>query len=158
MIVAVGSDHRGFAHKEAVRARLEAAGHTVVDCGCDGTGSADYPDHAFAVGERVADGRADRGVLICGSGIGMSIAANKVRGVRAALCWNEEMAATTRRHNDSNVICFSGDHTPVELALRMLDAWLAAEFEGGRHGRRVDKIVAYENRHAGGDPAAANRE
>ncbi len=157
MIVAVGSDHRGFAIKQAVAAHLAAAGHTVVDCGCDGTGPADYPDHAFAVGERVADGRADLGVLICGSGIGVSIAANKVPGVRAALCWNESMAATTRRHNDSNVLCFSGDQTAVEDALRMLDRWLAASFEGGRHARRVEKIKAYESSHRGGE-AAANGE
>jgi len=158
MIVAVGADHRGFAHKEAVAAHLAAAGYGVTDCGCDGSGPVDYPDQAFAVGERVADGRADLGVLICGSGIGMSIAANKVRGVRAALCWNEEMAATTRNHNDSNVICFSGDQTPVASALAMLDAWLAAVFAGGRHARRVGKIVNYENSHTGDDPAAANRE
>jgi ribose 5-phosphate isomerase B len=150
MKIAIGNDHRGYAHKVALIRVLEDRGHAVLDLGCGDVASADYPDHALAVGEAVAAGVADLGVLICGSGIGMSIAANKVSGVRAALCCNDGMAATTRRHNDSNVICFSGDHTPVADAERMLGLWLDAEFEGGRHGRRVDKITAYETRGATG--------
>jgi ribose 5-phosphate isomerase B len=144
MIIAVGSDHRGFAHKERIAALLAREGHTVVDVGCRGTASVDYPDYAAAVGRAVAGGRADLGVLVCGSGIGVSIAANKVRGVRAALCCNEEMAAATRRHNDANVICFGADHTPVELAERMVLRWLGAAFEGGRHADRIRKIADIE--------------
>lgn len=144
MNIAIGSDHRGHAHKDAIKAHLQAAGHTVVDCGCQGPDAADYPDHALAVGERVADGRADLGVLICGSGIGVSIAANKVPGVRASLCCDAEAAATTRQHNDSNVLCLSGDRTSVEDAVAWTDIYLAASFEGGRHARRVDKITGYE--------------
>ncbi len=144
MKIAIGNDHRGYGHKLDMTRWLEDKGHDVQDKGCGDVGSADYPDHALAVGRAVADGEADLGVLICGSGIGVSIAANKVRGVRAALCCNDEMAATTRRHNDSNVICFSGDHTNIADAIHMLDLWLDSEFEGGRHGRRVDKIIDIE--------------
>lgn len=144
MRIAIGSDHRGYPHKERIADALTDEGHEVVDCGCDSTESADYPDPAFAVGYAVAAGETELGVLICGSGIGVSIAANKVPGVRAALCWNEGMAATTRQHNDSNVICFSGDQTSEDEALALTRVWLAAEFEGGRHARRVDKIVAFE--------------
>ncbi len=153
MIIAVGSDHRGFGHKERVRALLEREGHTVVDVGCHGTTTVDYPDFALAVGRAVAEGRAALGVLVCGSGIGVSIAANKVRGVRAALCCNEEMAAATRRHNDANVICFGADHTPVELAERMVLRWLAAAFEGGRHADRMRKIADIEQDGGGGAAA-----
>jgi len=144
MTIAIGSDHRGHAHKEAIKAHLQSAGHLVIDCGCDGPEAADYPDHALAVGEHVAAGRAGLGVLICGSGIGVSIAANKVAGVRASLCCSAEAAATTRQHNDSNVLCLSGDRTSVEDAVAWTDIYLAASFEGGRHARRVDKITGYE--------------
>jgi len=144
MIVAVGADHRGFGHKERIKALLGSAGHTVVDLGGHGPAPVDYPDFARAVGLAVAAGRADLGVLVCGSGIGVSIAANKVRGVRAALCCNEEMAAATRRHNDANVICFGADHTPVALAERMVLRWLASAFEGGRHADRIRKIADIE--------------
>lgn len=145
MIIAIGSDHRGFGHKTEVSRVLSEAGHRISDMGCDDTQSADYPDAAFAVGRAVASGQADRGVLICGSGIGVSIAANKVKGVRAALCWTVAMAETTRQHNNSNVICFSGDITTIPDAVEMTRHWLDAEFEGGRHARRVDKIIAFEN-------------
>ncbi len=144
MKIAIGNDHRGYDHKRALAAWLADAGHTVLDQGCADVDSADYPDYALAVGRAVADGEVDRGVLICGSGIGVSIAANKVKGVRAALCCNDQMAATTRCHNDSNVICFSADHTAIDDARRMLGLWMASEFEGGRHGRRVDKIIDSE--------------
>jgi len=144
MRIAIGNDHRGYDHKAALAAWLAESGHTVLDLGCADVDSADYPDHALAVGHAVADGQADLGVLICGSGIGVSIAANKVKDVRAALCCNDQMAAATRCHNDSNVICFSADHTAIDDALRMLGLWLTSEFEGGRHGRRVDKIIASE--------------
>jgi len=144
MKIAIGSDHRGFGHKEHIVEALLDDGHEIIDCGCDSTESADYPDPAFAVGYAVVADEVERGVLICGSGIGVSIAANKVPGVRAALCWNEEMAGTTRQHNDSNVICFSADNTTAEEATVMTRRWLATEFEGGRHARRVQKIIDFE--------------
>lgn len=147
MIVAVGSDHRGFAHKEKVAAYLKGQGHTVEDFGCHGTESADYPDAALPAAEMVGRGVAQAGVLICGSGIGMSIAANKVRGVRASLCFTGDQARTTRQHNDSNVLCLSGDAVSPDQAVDLLQAWLTAEFEGGRHARRVDKFIAWENSH-----------
>ena len=144
MKIAVGNDHRGYELKLAVAAALTDDGHEVEDYGCHGPDSADYPDFARAVGLAVAAGDADLGMLACGSGIGVSIAANKVPGVRAALCCSLEAAATTRRHNDSNVICFSGDHTAADDAVAMARAWIASAFEGGRHARRVDKITAIE--------------
>jgi ribose 5-phosphate isomerase B len=147
MIIAIGNDHRGFAHKQALRTHLQEQGHEVRDCGCDGPDAADYPDHALAAAELVARGEAEVGILICGSGIGMSIAANKVAGVRASLCCDREAAATTRQHNDSNVLCLSGDRTSPEDAVALADIYLAASFEGGRHARRVDKITGYEALH-----------
>ena len=147
MKIALGSDHRGFHHKALLIESLHGRGIETLDQGCPSVDSADYPDPAFAVGELVASGAVDAGVLICGSGIGVSIAANKVKGVRASLCFTPDQARTTRQHNDSNVLCLSGDAIEPEQALVLLDAWLASEFEGGRHGRRVDKIAAYENEH-----------
>ena len=145
MKIAVGSDHRGFEHKTLILAELSRRGLVGVDCGCPGPESADYPDAALAAARMVANGDAEAGVLICGSGIGMSIAANKVRGIRASLCFTEDQACTTRQHNDSNILCLSGDGVDPATAIRLMDAWLAAEFEGGRHAGRVDKIVAWEN-------------
>ena len=147
MKIAIGSDHRGFAHKTHISAALTARGVAVTDCGCDGPESSDYPDAALRVGELVAGGEAAAGVLICGSGIGMSIAANKVRGVRASLVFTTDQARTTRQHNDSNVLCLSGDAVDPATALELTEAWLAAAFEAGRHARRVDKITAYEASH-----------
>ena len=147
MKIALGSDHRGYEHKTLLIDTLLSRGVEIEDLGCHSEDSADYPDPAFAVGELVASGQADAGVLICGSGIGVSIAANKVKGVRASLCFTPDQARTTRQHNDSNVLCLSGDGLDPEAALIIFDAWLASEFEGGRHGRRVDKITAYENEH-----------
>ena len=147
MIIALGSDHRGFPHKTLLLDILRSRGVQAEDLGCFDEESADYPDPAFAVAELVAAGKADAGVLICGSGIGMSIAANKVKGVRASLCFTLDQARTTRQHNDSNVLCLSGDAMAPETALALFEAWLAADFEDGRHGRRVEKIIAYENSH-----------
>lgn len=144
MTIAIGCDHRGYPHKEAVKAYLQEQGHAVLDCGCHSEDSADYPDHAIAVGRHVAAGEADLGILICGSGIGVSIAANKVAGVRASLCCDRQAAATTRQHNDSNVLCMSGDRTSVDDAVAMTETYLAASFEGGRHARRVEIITGYE--------------
>ena len=149
MTIAMGCDHRGYEHKLRLAAYLQEQGHEVTDHGCHGTDSADYPDAALPAAEEVGRGKAEAAVLICGSGIGMSIAANKVPGVRASLCFTAEQAATTRQHNDSNVLCLSGDALAPEAALEILQAWLGAEFEGGRHARRVDKIIAYENDHLG---------
>ena len=145
MKIAVGSDHRGFPHKTLILEELSRRGDEGIDCGCPSRESADYPDAALAVARLVSRGEAAAGVLICGSGIGMSIVANKVRGIRASLCFTVEQASTTRRHNDSNILCLSGDGMDPHTALGLLDAWLAAEFEGGRHARRVDKILAWEN-------------
>ncbi|MBD3222316.1 ribose 5-phosphate isomerase B [bacterium] len=147
MTIAIGSDHRGYPHKEALKAHLAARGHEVVDCGCDGPASADYPDHALRAAELVGRGEAEAGILICGSGIGMSIAANKVTGIRASLCCDPEAATVTRQHNDSNVLCLGGDRTTPDEALAIADSYLAASFEGGRHARRVDKITGYEAQH-----------
>jgi ribose 5-phosphate isomerase B len=126
---------------------LQSDSHVLSDFGCPGPDSADYPDHALAVGEAVATGEADLGILICGSGIGVSIAANKVRGIRASLCFTPDQARMTRRHNDSNVLCLSGDALDPDHAVEVARAWLATDFEGGRHARRVDKITAYEDQH-----------
>ncbi len=144
MNIAIGCDHRGFTHKTSLLTALRQQGHEVCDFGSPSAEAVDYPDTAFAVAEAVADGRCDRGILICGSGIGMSIAANKVLGVRASFCGDEEAARLTVLHNDSNVLCLSGDRTPPDLALQITTTWLNAEFEGGRHGRRVQKILDYE--------------
>lgn len=147
MIIAIGADHRGYAHKQAIAELLRRRGATVQDCGAPEPGPADYPDPALAVGERVAGGEADLGVLVCGSGNGVCIAANKVRGVRAALCFTPQQARATREHNDSNVLCLSGDGLAVAEALPVVEAWLDAAFAGGRHQRRVDKITGYEAEH-----------
>ncbi len=146
MKIAIGSDHRGLAHKTLIARELRERGIEVQDFGCHDSQSADYPDAAFPVAEMVANGEAAVGVLICGSGIGMSIAANKVRGIRASLCFTPEQARTTRQHNDSNVICLSGDGIDPETAWALTDAWLDARFDAGRHARRVEKIVAYEDK------------
>lgn len=145
MKIAIGADHGGYELKTRLLEHLRAQGHTVLDQGTSSREAVDYPVYAHAVAAAVASGQAERGVMIDGAGIGSCMVANKVRGVRAALCWNTAMAATTRQHNDSNVICFSADHTPVADAEAMLRAWLEASFEGGRHARRVEKIVAIEN-------------
>ncbi len=147
MRVAVGSDHRGFLHKEAISTMLKGLGWEVTDCGCPGPESADYPDAAFPAAELVAAGRVDAGILICGSGVGMSIAANKVHGIRASLCFTPEQATTTVQHNDSNILCLSGDAMDPAEAVTLAKSYLGATFEGGRHARRVAKITAYENDH-----------
>lgn len=145
MRIAIGSDHRGLEHKALLAGLLATAGHQVDDCGGPAGGPIDYPLPALAVAERVADGRADLGVLICGSGIGVSIAANKVRGVRAALCFTPAQADGTRHHNDANVLCLSGDALSPEASWPIAEAFLAGRFEGGRHYGRVQMITGYEN-------------
>jgi ribose 5-phosphate isomerase B len=145
MKIAVGSDHRGFEVKRRVVALLQQLGHEVDDVGTNGKESVDYPDFAFQVATAISDGRAERGILICGSGIGMCIAANKVKGVRAAPCHDSITAEMSRRHNDANVLCLSADLLGEELIDRMVRIWLETPFEGGRHARRVAKITHFES-------------
>lgn len=144
MKIAVGNDHRGVAVKHRVVGLLQELGHEVMDFGTSGPASADYPDSAILVGEAVGSGQADRGLLICATGHGMCIVANKVTGVRAANCRDMIDAEFSRRHNDSNVMCLSADLIGEELIDRMVRTWLVTEFEGGRHARRVEKITSYE--------------
>jgi ribose 5-phosphate isomerase B len=144
MKIAVGSDHRGFEVKKRILHLLTQLGHEALDMGTGGQEGVDYPDFAFAVAEAVGDKRVDRGILICGTGIGMCIAANKVPGVRAAPCHDSITAEMSRRHNDANILCLSADLLGEELIDRMIRIWLETEFEGGRHARRVNKITGFE--------------
>ncbi len=145
--IAIGSDHRGVQLKKDIVGALQAKGFHVNDFGAQSEESCDYPDYAVQVAEAVAKGKCERGIVICHSGIGMSIAANKVRGVRAALCHTVETAEFSRKHNDSNVLALGAGFVKPDTAREICLAWLAAEFEGGRHGRRVDKIRNYESHH-----------
>jgi RpiB/LacA/LacB family sugar-phosphate isomerase len=147
--VALGTDHAGYALKERLRRELEALGHEVIDHGTHASEPAvDYPDFCFPVAEQVASGAADRGIVFGGSGIGESIAANKVAGIRASVVTSDETARLTRLHNDSNVLALGGrtnrDH---EAVVRWMRIWLETAFEGGRHTPRLDKIAAYERAH-----------
>ena len=144
MKIAIGSDHRGFEAKRRLVVFIGQLGHEVIDVGASGPESVDYPDFAFQVASRVSKGEVERGILICGTSIGMCIAANKVKGVRAAPCHDSITAEMSRRHNDANVLCLSADLLGEELIDRMVRIWLATEFEGGRHARRVEKIVKIE--------------
>ena len=144
MHIAIGSDHRGFELKKQLTEWLREAGHSVNDMGTDSDRSVDYPDFAGSVAQAVGADRTERGVLICGSGIGMAIAANKIGGVRAAMCYDERSAEMSRRHNDANVLCLSADGFDAATNLRILKTWIRTDFEGGRHGRRVDKIRSLE--------------
>ena len=144
MKFALGWDHRGAERGRAVRDHLEAAGHETVAFGPEGEESWDYPEPSWRVARAVADGGASFGVLLCGSGVGMSIAANKVGGVRAALACDASAAEISRRHNDANVLCIAADRADHAAALAMTDAFIAAPFEGGRHARRVEQIGAIE--------------
>ncbi len=145
MVIAIGSDHAGFALKEHVRERLEASGHELVDVGTGSPDSVDYPQFAFAVAELVAGGRAERGVLCCGSGNGVAIAANKVAGVRAVNAHDTAEAEMARRHNDINIVTLSGARLAAQDGDAIVDAFLTARFEGGRHARRVGQMTAYES-------------
>jgi ribose 5-phosphate isomerase B len=144
----IASDHAGLGLKEAIVAHLEKQGHEVVDFGTYDETSVDYPDFARMVAGSISRGEASLGILTCGSGVGMSVAANKFPGVRAALVENVEMARQSRAHVDSNVIVLGGRSTSTEERIKALDAFLETEFEGGRHKRRVDKIVAIEKEFA----------
>ena len=140
MKIAAGADHAGFELKGTLVAALRAAGHEVEDVGTVSPDSVDYPDYARKVAEEVAAGRAERGLLVCGTGIGMSIAANRVAGVRAAVCAELFQVRMARRHNDANVLCIGARVTGPGAAEAMVEEFLAAAFEGGRHQRRVDKM------------------
>lgn len=140
MNIAMGCDHRGRMAVDELLPFLRADGHEVVDVADGDDGPCDYPDRAWKVANLVADGEVDRGILVCGTGIGMCIAANKVKGVRAALALDELSAELSRSHNDANVLCMSGDLLGQTLVRRIVEAWMATPFEGGRHARRVEKI------------------
>ncbi len=144
MRIALGSDHRGVEAVRALLPHLETQGHELRVLGACGETPCDYPDSAYLVGRAVSRGEVDRGILVCGSAIGMSIAANKVPGVRAALAHDASTAQLSRRHNDANVLCLSGDALSPETIPPIVDAWLETPFEGGRHERRVKKIAAIE--------------
>ncbi len=144
MRISIACDHGAFDLKERLKAHLLEQGHQVTDCGTNSGESCDYPDFAAAAARLVADGSCERGVVLCTTGIGMSIAANKVKGVRCALC-HEPLSAEMTRHNDANVLAMGAGVTGGNLAQRILDVFLSTQFEGGRHQRRVDKVMELEN-------------
>ena len=144
MRIAIGSDHRGYLLKEKVAALLTSAGHEVINAGTNGQDRVDYPDFASVVAKQVSEGTTERGILVCGTGIGMAITANKFSGIRAASCTDEVAAEISRRHNDLNILCLAGDMLSIRQAERIVHVWLNTEFEGGRHERRNDKISQIE--------------
>jgi ribose 5-phosphate isomerase B len=146
MRIALGSDHGGYGLKEVLRKKLEDVGIEVLDCGCFDEESCDYPDYAGKVARAVGAGEAERGILVCKSGIGMAMAANKVPGVRAANCRTLDDARLSRQHNDSNVLALGAGVVGEGLAEEILDTWLKTPFEGGRHQRRVEKIEGLERK------------
>jgi len=145
MKIAIAADHAGFEEKKKVKKTLDALGVAYEDMGTYSLDSVDYPDYARKVAEAVSRGDYEQGLLVCGSGTGMAITANKVRGVRAAVAWNEEIARLARQHNNANVLSIGARVTPVEDIPGIVKAWFAADFEGGRHERRVTKISEVEN-------------
>ena len=147
MKIAVGSDHGGFLLKDEIMKHLKQKGIDFVDFGCFTTESVDYPDIGQAVGEAVARGEYDKGIICCGTGIGISISANKVPGIRAALCGDCFSAKASREHNDANILALGERVIGVELARMIVDIWLGTEFQGGRHGRRVEKIGNIEKKY-----------
>ena len=144
MKIAIASDHGGYDYKQELIPYIESLGHQVLDLGCHGPASADYPDYGIPCAQAVARGEADRGVVICGTGIGISISANKVPGIRCALCTDPVMARLTREHNDANMLAMGGRIIGIELAKGIVQAFLSTEFSGGRHKTRIDKIAQYE--------------
>jgi len=149
MKIAVGSDHRGFEAKHLIKAMITQLGHECIDFGTTNNDPVDYPDPAYQVAMAVSKKQADRAILACATGLGMSIAANKIKGIRAALCHDELSAQISRDHNDANVLCISGDQVGEVLLRKIVEVWLKTEFAGGRHQRRVNKIAAIEE---GKDP------
>ena len=144
MKIALGADHAGFSEKEKVKKTLDELGIEYEDMGTYSNESVDYPDFAQKVARSVASGEYPQGLLVCGSGTGMAIAANKVRGVRAAVAWNEDIARLAREHNNANILALPARFTPEEGLEKIVRAWFAANFEGGRHAARVDKIETSE--------------
>ena len=144
MIISVGSDHRGVEHRRIITSIVESLGHSVHDCGTMTTEPCDYPDIAQNVGNSIQNGDSQMGILICGTGIGVMIAANKVKGVRAAICCNLDAVRLSRQHNDANVLCLAGNGFDEAQVRETITTWLATEFEGGRHARRVEKMTAME--------------
>jgi ribose 5-phosphate isomerase B len=144
MKVAIGSDHRGFEAKQLIKGIATELGHECIDVGTNDSNPVDYPDLAYLAANAVSTQQADRAILICATGIGMCMAANKVHGIRAALCHDELSAQISRDHNDANVLCLSADQVGVVLLRKIVEVWLSTEFSGGRHERRVRKIRAIE--------------
>lgn len=142
--IALAADHAGYEEKEKLKPMLDEMGIEYDDFGTTSTDSVDYPDYALKVAEGVSSGKYEQGLLVCGSGTGMAIAANKVHGVRAAVAWNEEIARLAREHNDANVLSIAARFTPDDEVKKIVKAWFDANFEGGRHERRVEKIEAAE--------------
>ena len=149
MKVAIGADHAGYEQKEQIKRTLDDLGVNYEDMGTYSCDSVDYPDYAKKVGEAVANGDVDQGLLVCGSGTGMAIAANKVPGVRAAVAWNEEIARLAREHNNANVLSLAARFTPVEEMDKIVRSWFGAHFDAGRHERRVEKIEQIEKEEMG---------
>ncbi len=144
MKIVIGNDHAGVGLKNTIKAFLEEKGYEVINVGTDTTESVDYPVYGEKVGRYVADGKADLGIAICGTGLGISLAANKVRGIRACVCSEPYTAVMSRRHNNCNVLCFGARVVGEDLAKMIVEEWLNAKFEGGRHQRRVDLIMKIE--------------
>ena len=140
MIISMGADHAGFSVKEKIREYLKSKGYTLLDKGTYSEDSVDYPEFGHAVGNSVQSGESEKGIVVCGSGIGISMAANKVEGIRAALCTSAEHAQMSRLHNDANVLAIGARMTDYDVITDIVDTWLNTEFEGGRHSRRVNKI------------------
>ena len=145
MKIAIGNDHTALEMKRAVKEHLEQRGYEILDLGTDSSESCDYPVYGEKVGKAVASGQADLGIAICGTGVGISLAAGQVKGIRACVCSEPYTARLSRMHNDSNVLAFGARVIGIEMAKMITDAWLDATFEGGRHQRRVDMIMAIEN-------------
>ena len=144
MKIAIASDHGGLEYKNKIKKHLITKGYDIIDEGTNSNESCDYPDYAKKVGSLVVSGQVEKGILVCGTGIGMSIAANKIKGIRAALCSDTFSAHATREHNDSNILCLGQRVIGESLALDIVDTWLNAEFQGGRHQNRIDKICELE--------------
>ena len=140
MKIALACDHAGYEMKMAIKEKLEKEGYEILDLGTDSTESVDYPIYGKAIGEAVAQGRAEKGIAVCGTGIGISIAANKVKGIRCALCPSVEMARLAKEHNNANILAMGGRTTSKELAFQMIDEWFNAEFLGGKHQRRINML------------------
>ena len=152
MKIALGNDHAGVEHKEAIKKLASSMDIEVMDMGTGSSESVDYPDHGEKVGLSVCKGDADMGVLICGTGIGMSLAANKIRGIRAAVCWNKETVSLAREHNNANILCMGARFIPVAESVEMAKVFLTTDFSGEeRHERRIDKITAIEERSSSSD-------